>query len=494
VLALAQVVLKNPWWAVYLTTALMCGAITWMLQAWLPPYWALMGGLFVAIRFGLFSYWMNSFWGGSLAGLGGALVFGALPRVTKRLGRARFFRAAPILCASMLLALGLAMLASSRPFEGFVISLPVAAVFLQWLLSQRGESLRYALRHALLPCIVILGLTAAMTLYYQHRVTGDALRSPYDVALKQLHVMRPFIFQTPFPAPHYDNLEMRIMYVHFAVQTAAQLSDPMGLLGSLEGRATRYWQFFVGPLMTLPFFGCLASLRDRKLRVVWVTVFLLTVALLMESWVQVHYLAPGFCLFVLLLLEGVRRIKALHVQRYAAGARIIRTLPIVCILLMGLRAFAFTESDGLAIHWPENWAYSTQRLYNREQVEDALRGMSGQHLVFVRYRYPFHNYHRELVYNGGDLPSTKILWARSMDVNQNCSFLQAYRGRRLWILDEWGDVTKFSSATEAQICDALNPIYGPNQPLEYYTKTSILRAKLNKSPADSGGNAGRAVH
>ncbi len=494
VLALAQVLLKNPWWGVLFVTALMCGAITWMLQAWLPPYWALMGGLFVAIRFGLFSYWMNSFWGGSLAALGGALVFGALPRVTKRLGRARFFHARPILRASILLALGLAMLASSRPFEGFAISLPVAAVFLQWLLCQRGDSLRYALWHALLPCIVILGLTAAITLYYQHKVTGNALESPYDVALKQLHVTRPFIFQTPLPTPHYDNLEMRIMYLHFAAQSAAGMSDPIGLLGSLKARVTRYWQFFVGPLMTLPLLGCLTSLRDRKLRVVWVAVFLLTIALLIESWIQVHYLAPGFCLFVLLLLEGARRIKVLHVQRYAAGARMIRALPILCLLLLGLRIFVFSESDAVATHWPENWAYSTQRLYNREQIENSLNGVAGQHLVLVRYRYPFHNYHRELVYNGADLPGAKMLWARSMDANQNCAFVQVYQGRRLWILDEWGDVTKFFSATEAQICDALNPIYEPNHPLEYYTKGSILRARLNHNLAGSGGDAARAVH
>jgi len=470
VLALAEIALKNPWWAVCLITAIMCGAITWMLQVWMPPYWALIGGLFVALRFGLFSYWMNSFWGGSLAALGGALVFGAFPRVTKRYGRAPVLDKSPLLSSSILLAVGLATVATSRPFEGFVICLPVAGVFLHWLLAQRGKSLRKALWHALAPCVVVLVITGALTLYYQYKVTGHALESPYDVAIKQYHVTPPFIFQELLPTPHYDHLEMRYIYVHFEGLGAARMHDPYGLLDSLKDRATRYWRFFVGPLMTLPLLASVFTIGDRRLRLVWTSIFLLAIAVSLENWIQVHYLAPGFCLFVLLLLEGVRRIKVFHVGRYAAGARIVRALPIVCILLLGLRIFAFSESEVVATHWPENWAYSSQRLYNRERIEDTLDGMAGQHLVLVRYRYPFHNYHRELVYNGADLLGTKVLWARSMDAKQNCAFVQAYWGRRLWILDEWGDIIKFYSATKEQVCDPLNAVYEPNRPQEYNSK------------------------
>src|SRR5882672_3159985 len=47
----------HPFVGVWLSIGLMCGALCWMLQAWLPPSWALLGGALAVMRFGVFSYW-----------------------------------------------------------------------------------------------------------------------------------------------------------------------------------------------------------------------------------------------------------------------------------------------------------------------------------------------------------------------------------------------------------------------------------------------------
>ena len=90
ILALGQVVFGHPIVGVWLSVGLACAAICWMLAGWCPLSWAWLGGLVAVVRL-VFSgpdffdyletsfYWSQSYWGGAVAALGGALVFGAPP-------------------------------------------------------------------------------------------------------------------------------------------------------------------------------------------------------------------------------------------------------------------------------------------------------------------------------------------------------------------------------------------------------------------------------
>jgi hypothetical protein len=109
-LALGWKLFGHPWAGVLISVAFMGGSVCWMLQGWLPPAWALLGALMFALHVGVLQYWTNSYWGGALATAAGALVLGALPRIRRR-GRMR--DAIPF-------ALGMAVLANCRPYEGTV--------------------------------------------------------------------------------------------------------------------------------------------------------------------------------------------------------------------------------------------------------------------------------------------------------------------------------------------------------------------------------------
>src|SRR2546427_1657991 len=68
-LAFAQRVFGHPFFGVWLSVGFMCAAICWMLQGWIPRKWAVLGGFLAVIRLGIFSYWANSYYGGTMAAI-----------------------------------------------------------------------------------------------------------------------------------------------------------------------------------------------------------------------------------------------------------------------------------------------------------------------------------------------------------------------------------------------------------------------------------------
>ena len=215
-LALGKVVFGHPFWGVWLTSGLMCAVITWMLAGWFSPEWAFLGGALAVLRFGVFGYWADSYWGGNVAAIGGALVLGALPRIKSSLR----------ISDAVLMGVGLAFMANSRPWEGVVLSLPIAIILITWMLGKNRPPFVISLRAVILPLVAVLGLTGGWLAYYCWRTTGNPLRSPYQV-YEQTYGAVPYMrWQHVKPEPTYRHLVLWRLNVD---QDSADYHSPLFL-------------------------------------------------------------------------------------------------------------------------------------------------------------------------------------------------------------------------------------------------------------------------
>src|SRR5260370_188753 len=196
-LAVGQL-LGHPWLGVLLSV----GAMWWMLEGWFRAEWALLGGLLAGVRFGSFSYWINSYWGGAVAGIGGALALGALPLI-RRTRRARY---------AVLLGIGVAILANSRPLEGLIFTIPIFVWLTYWLLWNDEVPLSTKMRQAVLPLAVVLALAGGWIVYYNWRVTGNPALFPYVLNQRTYETEPLFLLQSARPKHPYNNAQLNLFY------------------------------------------------------------------------------------------------------------------------------------------------------------------------------------------------------------------------------------------------------------------------------------------
>jgi hypothetical protein len=426
ILALGQVVAGHPFWGVWLSAGLMCAAICWMLQGWLPPRWALLGGLLAIIRYGTFTYWADSYWGGAMGAIGGALVLGALPRV----------RRAPRVQNALLMGLGLAILATSRPYEGLVLSLPVAIALFVWLAGKRSPALRVTLRSTIVPLCLVLVLLGAGISYYCWRVTGNPLQLPYQ-AERQQYAVAPYMLWQPLrPQPVYHNDVVKRLYAHDEVLGYEFFRSPTGAIAKLFWA----WAFYLGPALSLPFllltqvlpFGFSWRQISKDTRFLLLALGLTLIGLECETFYAPHYLSPSTALILALVLLAMRRTYRWRWHGRRSGLFLLRAILVICVCLFILRA-AHGPLAGDVLY-ANAWYERAPDSFGRAAVLKQLSRSPQKQLVVVRYK-PGHMQFAEWVYNGADIDAAKVVWARELTQSENERLLKYFADRRVWLLE-----------------------------------------------------------
>jgi hypothetical protein len=419
-LAIGQL-LGHPWIGVLLSNAAMCAVILWMLQAWLPARWAFLGGAIVALRLGIASYWINSYWGGAVAAIGGALVLGALARIVKR-ARTR---------DALLLALGTAILANSRPYEGFLLCAVAGAWFLWWLIgkTKSRDSLRTRLRVVAAPLTIALLLTTVWMGYYNWRLTGNALLLPHVLNTRTYHTAPLFLWEHPKPEMHYRNQQFEDFYNGWERENYHNNKADL-LRVSFEkvfrGGVTYFWP---GLLLALPAFLCV--FRDRKIRLPLMVAGVGLAGVFAVIWSAAHYAAPITCVIYLIAVQAIRHLRQMRICSWPIGLAFSRAIVISLILSVGLWV-ARKKCD------PLFWACEGDP--SRAAIIDKLNRTPGKHLVVVRYSED-HNIHDDWVFEGAEIDNAKLLWARELDPEQNAKLFAYFKDRKIWLVTPDDDNT-----------------------------------------------------
>jgi hypothetical protein len=411
-LAAGQVLSGQPIVGVWISTALACATICWMLLAWLPPWWAVLGGLLAALHPLIMLRWSQSYWGGAVAVIGGALVFGALRRVIRR----------PRVRDALLLGLGLGVLANSRPYEGLLVSLPAAVLLLTWMIGKHGPAVQISLGRIVLPILGVLTLTGGAMAYYNWRVTGAPLRMPYQVHEATYAVAPSFLWQQPRPEPVYRHKVMRDLWMGVNLRDYLERRSAPHLWLFAPSSHYRFRALPYPLVLTIPLVVLAGILRDRWSRFALATCGVLAAGLIAESFFFTHYAAPMMALIFMLVLQAMRQLRLWRWRHRQTGRLMMWTMVILCLGVF-VGAFAQqTRSSRAAAMLP------------RARILSQLAESHGHHLVIVRYG-PAHSLEQEWVDNAADIDGAKVVWAREMDEAQNRKLMEYFKDRQVWLLE-----------------------------------------------------------
>lgn len=388
VLALGQVLTGYPIVGVWCITALCVALTFWALLPMVSARTAFLVALLLLLCPQMRT-WGQSYWGGSLAVCGGALVLGAGLRF--RVGGA--------------LGLGVALLLLSRPFEGAIFCL----ILLIYLRPQ--SSVLTLTRQDTLACLVPLVGTVAFLLIYNHAVTGSFRELPYLHYQREYDSAPTFAFQAEFPPKLYHSRFVADFWAYIAQgYHFARVHAP----GTSVSKWVDFLQLIIGnPVLLLTLlYGLMQGLVKRECAIL-LGYF---VVIVVDTFAWSHYAAPVLpfaCLVVGLVLEK---------RAWSGGAP---------LLLIGAALLGYGGNVVAYGRW-----YRESRplpILQKAALQKSLEREAQPVVVFLRY---VPNQHGDLwLYNASVPQKAPVLWLSSLGEERDRATLAAYPGRKAFLLD-----------------------------------------------------------
>jgi len=409
VLALGKLLTGQAYAGTLFALAFATAAATWMFFLWLPPTWRLPMGCLTSLL--LAQVWGDHYMvGGPLAFGAGALQLALLRRISGSLG----------LGSSTLYGvfwgLSLVLLGWTRPFEGCVYSIVVGSV-LVW--QHRRSLFKLAVR--LMPGLALVLVPAG---YFQvelnRAVTGSPWKLPYMEHEEQYAITPVYLFQALKSEPVYRDPTIHRFHQEVAGWYRRQhdLRDLSAVISFRFGQVWIYYGMVLWfiPLLVLPELWQRPATRGMLL--LWCA---LLAVMQTVTWFMPHYVAPAAPAWLLVIAQGIRFLRV-----WRPGRRPIGRLVVVFLVITQV-TYGFTERTAATLATASDWSVQRARL------QQKLEALPDQYLILVRYA-PAHNTGQEWVYNGADLPTQRVIWARAMSPREDRALAARYPEHRLFYL------------------------------------------------------------
>jgi hypothetical protein len=382
-LAIGEFFFSHPAIGVWISLAFACVALTWMLNASVSLFWSVLITVLFLLNPVLFVKWSQTYWGGYVAFIGGALYFGALIRLIDK---------EDVSCA-VILMIGVFILSISRPAEGLLMVL-LSFPYLIYIRIKKFDQDDKAQYSKIIIALLIgaIGITI-FHLYYNYIVSKDFFTLPYS----------NWTFRD-------SNIEVIQSYTG---------SPPLSFQDKVIRLYHHLFPHYSGFLLLSLFF--IKINRTLVLILLLICVQLVVSSLYTRGWP--HYFAPSVPLYYLVLGLGLdslsgKSIRGIHIGKYLAF------IGFIAIAMHSSLTLAYRAVGGPSDSWGRE----------RMRMIDSLSRSEPKDLIFVRYGSN-HNLHTEWVYNQSDIDGSHVVWARDLGDGENKKLMSYYPDRKVWLLE-----------------------------------------------------------
>jgi hypothetical protein len=123
-------------------------------------------------------------------------------------------------------------------------------------------------------------------------------------------------------------------------------------------------------------------------------------------------------------VQSLRHLRLLQWKKWRWGAAFARA-SVLLLAVDTVGAVVGKECD--TFYW------TCEGDVSRLAMQRKLQSLPGKHLIMVRYSDD-HNIHDEWVYNGAEIDSAKVIWAREIDPAQNGKLFDYFQDRKVWLV------------------------------------------------------------